>query len=85
MAKAIVYTQHAETVIRERRLDKQWVETTAIRPHWIESDPSDSTIERRYAALDERDGRILRVVCIETDDIIRIISAFLDRDARRPQ
>jgi uncharacterized DUF497 family protein len=84
MKKPLRYSHHAETVMRERQLLKDWVEVTVRRPLWTEPDPAGNGTERRFAAVAERNGRYLRVVCVETADEIRIISAFLDRGARRP-
>ncbi|MGO4437848.1 DUF4258 domain-containing protein [Rhizobium sp. RAF56] len=85
MTKPLLYTYHAETVISERGLDKRWVEAVVRRPDWRAPDPSGSDMERRFGRITERDGRYLRVVCVENTDYIRIISAFLDRGARRPE
>lgn len=84
MAKRIVLTNHARTAVTERTLDLAWVERTALQPEWTEPEPSDPTLERRFRAVPERDGRILRVVCGEDDATITIVTAFLDRRARRP-
>jgi hypothetical protein len=39
--------------------------------------------KRRYLRISERGGRVLRVACVENDWEIRIVTAFLDRNARR--
>jgi len=83
-AKTITYTSHAETALRERQLEKGWIEKTARFPAWRQTDPGGGGVERRFRVIEERGGRVLRVVCMETADEIRIISAFLDRRARRP-
>ena len=85
MPKAIRYTRHAETVLIERDLEKSWVERTVYQPEWRTNEPRDSSAERRYRSVPERDGRVLRVICVENAIEIRIISVFLDRRARRPQ
>jgi hypothetical protein len=85
MSKPAHYSLHAETVLRERRLEHSWVERTIGDPEWSEPDPSSGGAERRYRSVPERDGRYLRVICVETDTEIRIISAFLDRGARKPK
>jgi hypothetical protein len=74
--------KHAHDVIAERRLDPAWVEKAARTPEWREIDPSDPEVERRFMAISERAGRILRVACVENDREIRIVTAFLDRNAR---
>ena len=85
MPKPIRYTLHAETVLIERDLAKEWVERTVYQPEWRTSEPRDSSAERRFRTLPERHGRILRVICVESTTEIRIISVFLDRRARRPE
>ena len=59
------------------------VEDTASKPDWIEQDPRDALVERRFRAIPEFGGRILRVACVETNSSIRVISALFDRNARR--
>ena len=82
MEKPLVYTQHALTVMLERKLERHWVEEAVRRPAWREPDAGDPAILRCFKSIPKRANRYLRVVCVETDDEIRIISAFLDRSAR---
>ena len=84
MVKPLRYSLHAQTVMRERKLDSAWIEATVREPEWRTEDPAGTGVERRYRSIDTLDGRVLRVVCIEADEEIRIISAFIDRGARRP-
>jgi hypothetical protein len=82
----IRYTAHAETALAEREIDKVWVERTVRNPEWREPNPGgDQTVERRFRSVPERSSRFLRVVCVETREDIRILSAFLDRRARKPR
>ena len=80
--KKLILTQHAETKLRERGLHLSWVERTARSPLWVEPEPRDETAERRFGPVDEFGGRILRVVCVETETAIRVITATFDRGAR---
>jgi hypothetical protein len=66
----------------ERQLSPEWVEETVRNPQWVEPDPHDLQVQRRFRPIAERDNRFLRVACVETVEI-RIISAFLDRRARQ--
>jgi hypothetical protein len=84
LTKQIALTDHAKVALEERSLELAWVERTAHEPEWTEAEPTDPTLERRFRAVPERDGRILRVVCGEDDATITIVTAFLDRRARRP-
>jgi hypothetical protein len=71
--------------MRERELDVRWVERTVYGPDWVKADPHHPEMERRYRTIPERDGRMLRVVVVETPEEIRIVTAFLDRGARKPE
>jgi uncharacterized DUF497 family protein len=84
MSKPLRYSLHAETVMRERKLDPAWIEATVRTPEWCMQDPAGGEVERRYRMIDALDGRVLRVACVEAKDEIRIISAFIDRGARKP-
>ena len=83
MPKRFVLTYHAGMKIRQRELDIDWVERTARHPEWAQADPYRPEIERRFRAIEEFGGRVLRVACIETPDTIGVISAVFDRGARR--
>jgi uncharacterized DUF497 family protein len=83
MEKALVLTSHARIRLRDRRIDPKWVEDTVRHPDWIERETRDPNIERRFRAISQFGGRILRVVCSETNSSIRVISMMFDRNARR--
>jgi hypothetical protein len=77
------FTRHAEDVIVERELDHNWIERAVREPEWWYPDPQRPSVERRFRAIPEFGGRILRVACIETAEEIRILTVFFDRDARK--
>jgi hypothetical protein len=81
--KPIVWTLHAQVRRQSRQLRPEWIEAAIRSPDWTEPDPYDSAIERRFRAIDDFGGRIMRVACVETDTNIRIISVMFDRTARR--
>jgi hypothetical protein len=80
--KPLQFTTHAEDVIRERKLDRGWIEATVRNPEWTRPDPYRPGVERRFRRIPEFGGRILRAACFETASEIRIITVFFDRDAR---
>ena len=80
--KPVVLTGHAQHVVAQRGIALAWIEAAARQPDWTAPDTLGA--ERRFRAIPERDGRILRIVCVETDTEVRVITAFLDRNARRP-
>ena len=83
MAKRIVLTSHAQLRLHQRGIQENWVAAAAFAPERIGPEPRHAGAERRFRAIPEFAGRILRVVCLETDGAIRIITATWDRGARR--
>jgi hypothetical protein len=82
--KPILFTRHAEDVIVERELDRSWIERTAREPEWIHPDPRRAGVERRFRSIPEYGNRVLRVACFESEQEIRVLTVFFDRDARKP-
>lgn len=82
--KPLTFTTHAHDAILERKLEMDWIDRTARQPTWSRPDPRPNR-ERRFRAIPEFGGRILRVVCLETDHEIHIITVFFDRRAREPK
>jgi hypothetical protein len=60
----------------------RWIEAAIREPDWTEPDPSGMNVDCRFRAIGEYGGRILRVVCLETDETVRVISVLFDRNAR---
>lgn len=81
--KTLVLSDHAISSMSERNLPLEWIEQTVSHPDWTESDPRPDR-QRRYRTILEHGNRIMRIVCFETENEIRIITAFFDRKAKRP-
>ena len=75
--------KHARDNMRDRALPQAWAEAAIRTTDWVEPDPNDPAVERRFKAIPEADGRVIRVPCVETADEIRAITVVLDRGARR--
>ncbi|CAL8980339.1 DUF4258 domain-containing protein [Rhodoplanes serenus] len=82
--KPVRFTRHAEDAILERELDRAWIESTVAEPEWVEGDPRRAGVERRFRRIPEFGGRVLRVACVETEQDIRVLTVFFDRNAREP-
>jgi Domain of unknown function (DUF4258) len=80
--KPVTLTAHARQVAQERDIPLDWIAQTVQAPAWRE--PDSAGVERRFRPIAEREGRILRVACVETDTETRVITAFFDRNARSP-
>lgn len=82
--KFLLFTVHAETALAERRLHRSVVELAARYPDWTRPDPNDPLLEHRFRQIPDYGDRVIRVVCLEDAHEIRIVTAFLDRRARKP-
>jgi len=81
--KTLSFTDHAETMLVERGIDREWVERTIAQPDHVETDRRRPGITLAFRAISEREGRILRVAYAETDEGIRIVTTYFDRARRR--
>ncbi|NOT01422.1 MAG: DUF4258 domain-containing protein [Phycisphaerales bacterium] len=71
------FTQHAEHVIGERKLQVAWIERAVQSPERIEE--AEGGTRHFLARIVERDVRILRVVVDPVRDPWVVVTAFLDR------
>jgi Domain of unknown function (DUF4258) len=55
------YTEHAEDMLVERRIKRDWVKGTIARPDAVEPDPRRPGITLAFRKIAEQEGRILRV------------------------
>jgi uncharacterized DUF497 family protein len=79
----LLFTHHAPDRMRERSIAAEWLERTVHEPEWTEPDSRHPGVERRFRAIPEYGGRVLRAACVETETHIRVISVHFDRRARR--
>ncbi|WP_371747286.1 DUF4258 domain-containing protein [Acuticoccus sp. I52.16.1] len=77
------FTKHARDELARRGIQLDWIESAVERPIYVEPDPEDATLERRYARIAAHGNRVLRVVCRPQADVVEIITVFFDRNARR--
>jgi hypothetical protein len=57
------------------------VESTIRAPDRQMTDPTNRRLTRAYKKLAEAGGRVLRVVYLQAQDDILVVTAFPDRDA----
>jgi hypothetical protein len=82
--KSLRFTRHALFDRMPRfGLTREAVEAIVRQPDWIEPDPDDQTVDRRFGRPPDF-IRYVRVACVEEEDHIRVLSAFPDRNARPP-
>ena len=73
----VVFSKHAQDVMRERRIPEEWVLRTISAPDRTDA-PADGTIHY-IKAIPEHGGRFLRVVVNPTITPQRVVTAFFDR------
>ena len=83
MEMKVTFSQHAADQLIERDLSHEMVLSILDSPILTTADPNYSDRVRAYGVINERDGRIMRVVYVQKGDAFHVISAFLDRDAQR--
>jgi len=81
--KPLSFTDHAEAMLVEREIEREWVEQAIAEPDEVEPDPRHSGITLAFRAIGKREGRVLRVVYAQTDDEIRVVTTYFDRARRR--
>jgi len=75
----LIFTQHAEDMLVERRIERAWVEATIREPEALDADPAQPGVLRAFRRVPQRSGRVLRVVYVQTNDIVRVVTVFFDR------
>lgn len=55
-------SQHAEDVIRERGISRDWISLVLDAPGRIEKDREDTTLIHALAVIPGRENRVLRVI-----------------------
>lgn len=76
-------TKHAALTTAERELPLEWIVRTVENPEWTNADPENPALTRSYRTVQEAGGRVLRVVHRPDNGDILVITAFLDRGAKR--
>ena len=64
---------HATNVLRDRAIDPDWIARVLKAPQREESDQVDPALPHALAPIDDRDGRVLRVVYRTSADYESVI------------
>jgi hypothetical protein len=81
--REIAFTPHAELMLCERVIEREWVLETVRIPERTEVDPSKLGRARAFRRVPENGNRWLRVVYEETAERTLVVTAFFDRGAGR--
>ena len=81
----IRWSDHVLKRMRVREIEAEWVKRTVEHPEEVEPDPDHPGRMRVFAAVPERDGRLMRVVYepVEGSGEVVIVTALLDRNRTR--
>ena len=79
----LILSRHIRSGNANRRIPLEWIELTVSQPDWTTPCPKDAALTRSYRRIEAAGGRFLRVVHRPLGDDILIVTAFLDRGARR--
>jgi hypothetical protein len=77
------FTRRAVEVMNERGIYPHWVEKVVEAPERLEPDVQDPARSLAFGRMAEFGNRWLRVVYVETNGQVRIITAFFDRGMER--
>lgn len=77
------FTKHAMLAMAERELPAEWAALTITAPDWIEPDGENPALTRSFKRIPQAGDRVLRVVHRDDGGDILVITAFLDRGAKR--
>lgn len=72
-------SRHAETAIREREIQVEWLRDTLAEPHAVEPDSDDPQLFHALRPIEAFGGRVLRVVYNHTRNPPHIVTAYFDR------
>jgi hypothetical protein len=78
-----VLSAHAATVVRERGIRIEWIARALASPGRIEVNRTDPMLRQASATIEEREGRVMRVVYRASCDPWLVVTAFSDRAETR--
>lgn len=76
--RQITFSRHAETVIFERAVEREWVLRTLAEPEALIADPARGTIDA-FRSIPEHGGRVLHVAYAMRGGRIHVVTLFFDR------
>ncbi len=77
------YTAHADQVMKEREVRREWVERVLENPEINDLDPLSLRRRRAFRRIGAFGDRWLRVVYEQDGETMTVVTAFFDRNAGR--
>jgi Domain of unknown function (DUF4258) len=72
-------TKHAETMLKERGIQLDWLERILLNPVQQHMDLTDPALKHAIGPIAENGDRLRRVIYNDTVKPIRIVTAYFDR------
>lgn len=76
-----ILSTHAQTVVKERGLSEDWIRRAIEKPDIFENDEDGTT--HYIKTIEERDGRVLRVIVNPSEEPKKVVTVFFDRRLRK--
>ena len=76
-------TKHAETMLKERGIQLDWLERILLDPVRQHMDLTDPALKHAIDPVAENGDRLLRVICNDTVKPSRLVTAYFDRMPRK--
>ena len=76
-------TKHAETVLKERGIQLDWLERILLNPIQQHMDLTDPVLKHAIGPIVENGDRLLRVIYNDSVNPMRIVTAYFDRTLRK--
>ena len=78
-------SEHAEAMLLERGIEREWVAAALAQPDWSRDDPARPYVRHAFRKVAERGGKTLRVVHVQRDGETLVTTVYFDRNARPPK
>ena len=72
-------SKHAEDVIREREISRDWITLVLDAPRRVEKDREDPALIHALASIPEHGNRVLRVIYNQTRNPPHVVTVYFDR------
>lgn len=77
--KTYTLSAHAEVVMTERSIKREWLDRVLAQPELVEVDRDDSDLTHALGKIPEHGGRVLRVVYNGIKKPMKIVTVYFDR------
>ena len=75
-------TKHAETMLKERGIQIDWLERVLLNPSQQHMDLTDPALKHAIGPIVENGDRLLRVIYNDAVTTIRVVTVYFDRTLR---